>query len=119
MVVAWTGEELAKLAGHRAAGARQRRADVHQIAPAELYAREPNLAPVRLGAVRVPGEHVIDAWSAPLAYALQAMSHGAQVRRGCRGEGGQLDEAALDSRHGTGPVCARVVINAAGLFRRP
>ena len=54
--------------------------DVRLVDASELTAREPHLAPA-LGAVRVPGEHIIDPWSAPLAYAHQALAHGAVIRR--------------------------------------
>ena len=116
VVVAWTGEELAKLPGIVAQAHANGVADAHRIAPSELYVREPNLASGALGAVLVPGEHVIDAWSAPLAYAFQAISHGAEVRRGTQVDGGsRLGERwVLDTRGG--PVCARVVVNAAGLY---
>ncbi len=116
VVVAWTAAERERLPGIVAQAHANGVLDVRQIAPAELYAREPNLALGALGAAVVPGEHVIDPWSAPLAYVLQAMAHGAQVRRGCQVTGGQLDDAGWVLATGTGPISARVVINAAGLY---
>ena len=116
LVVAWTYEELAKLPGIVALAHANGVADVHQIAPSELYVREPNLAPGALGAVLVPGEHVIDAWSAPLAYALQAISNGAEVRRATRVDGGTWRGDRWNLETQGGPVSARVVVNAAGLY---
>jgi glycerol-3-phosphate dehydrogenase len=116
VVVAWTGEELAKLPGIVAQAHANGVADVHPITPAELYACEPHLAPGALGAVLVPGEHVIDAWSAPLAYAMQAISHGSEVRRTTRVDGGHWQGNHWTLETSAGPVCARVVVNAAGLY---
>jgi len=116
VVVAWHDDELAKLPAIVAQAHANHVADVHQIKLSELYLREPNLAPGALGAVMVPGEHVIDAWSAPLAYALQAISNGAAVRRNSHVNGGRYrgDHWILETSGG--PVSARAVVNAAGLY---
>ena len=116
VVVAWTEAERERLAGIVAQAHANGVTDVREIAPRELYAREPNLAPGALGAALVPGEHVIDPWSAPLAYVLQALAHGAQVRRGCEVTAGQLDDAGWTLTTGAGEIRARIVINAAGLY---
>jgi glycerol-3-phosphate dehydrogenase len=116
IVVAWNDEELAKLPGIVAQAHANDVADVHEITPAELYRLEPHLAPGALGAVRIAAEHVIDPWSAPLAYALQALALGAEVRRATQVTGGTRvgDEWKLETSRG--PVAARVVVNAAGLY---
>ncbi|MEQ1880335.1 MAG: NAD(P)/FAD-dependent oxidoreductase [Burkholderiales bacterium] len=116
IVVAWNDEELAKLPGIAAQAHANHVADVHEVAVSALYRLEPHLAPDALGAVRIAGEHVIDAWSAPLAYALQAIALGAEVRRATQVTGGTRvgDEWRLETS--TGPVTARVVVNAAGLY---
>ena len=116
VVVAWNDDELAKLPGIVVQAHANNVADVHEIAPAELYLREPNLAPGALGAVRVPGEHVIDAWSAPLAYALQAISNGAGIRRNAQVNSGHYRRDHWILETSGGPLCARVVVNAAGLY---
>ena len=116
VVVAWSEDELAKLPAIVAQAHANHVADVHQIELSELYCREPNLAPDALGAVLVPGEHVIDAWSAPLAYVLQAMAHGAAVRRGAQVTGGKRTGDRWVLETSTGTIVARVVVNAAGLY---
>lgn len=116
VVVAWTEAERERLPGIVAQAHANGVMDVREIAPRELYVREPNLAPGVLGAALVPGEHVIDPWSAPLAYVLQAMANGTRVRRGCEVAGGQLDDAGWTLATGAGEIQARVVINAAGLY---
>ena len=116
LVVAWTAAEHERLPGIEAQAHANGVADVREIDAAELYAREPNLGPGALGAVLVPGEHVIDPWSAPLAYLLQATAHGAEVRLRCEVTGGTLDRSGWRLATGGGEIRASVVINAAGLF---
>lgn len=116
VVVAWTDEEVIQLGAIVARAHANGVREVRSIETAELYRREPNLAPGALGAVLVPGEHVIDAWSAPLAYAHQALAHGAVIHRHCEVEGGEHEDDHWLLATGTGQVTARVVINAAGLY---
>lgn len=115
VVVAWSEAELERLPGIVAQAHANGVDDVREIAPRELYAREPNLGPGAFGAVLVPREHVIDPWSAPHAYVLQAMAHGTEVRRGCAVTGGRLEDAGWILATSAGEIPARVVINAAGL----
>ena len=116
IVVAWNDEELVKLPDIVGQAHRNGITDVRRIDTAELYAREPNLAPGALGAVLVPGEHVIDPWSAPLAYVHQALAHGALVRRSTEVQGGEREDDHWLLATTTGEITAKVVINAAGLY---
>jgi glycerol-3-phosphate dehydrogenase len=102
IVAAWTVEQHAKLAGIAAVAHANGVADVRLISRAQILAREPELSAHVLGGVLVPGEHLIDPWSAPLAYLLQALENGAEVRR-------------LETS--TGEVRAKTVINCAGFLR--
>jgi glycerol-3-phosphate dehydrogenase len=115
LVVAWNENERAALPGIVAKARRNGVADVRAIDAADLARREPNLAPA-LGAVLVPGEAIIDPWSAPLAYALQAMAHGAEIRRGFEVKSADWANGAWRLANGVESVTARVVINAAGNF---
>jgi glycerol-3-phosphate dehydrogenase len=115
LVVAWTAEELSKLPAIVAQARQNGVGDVHQIEAAEVLKREPHLAGDALGGVAVPGEHVIDPWSAPLAYALQAIAHGGEVLRGTTVSGGDFAGQAWRLATSAGPIEARVVVNAAGL----
>ncbi len=81
LVVAWSEEERASLPGIVAKAHGNGVADVRLLSQIEMKVREPRLAADALAAVLVPGEHVIDAWSAPLAYAQQALAHGAIIHR--------------------------------------
>ena len=116
MVVAWSDEECAKLPGIVEKAHANGVADVQHLSKAGMSAREPRLAATALEAVLVPGEHVIDPWSSPLAYAQQAMAHGAKILR--KAEVTAAERKGVDWHLATraGAISARVVINAAGLF---
>ncbi len=116
VVVAWSKDELAKLESIISKAHGNGILDVKPLSATELRIREPQLSRSALGAVLVPGEHVIDPWSAPLAYATQAMAHGAKILRSAEvtaakqsGEGWTLSSRA-------GEISAAIVINAAGLY---
>ena len=112
IVAAWTQDDLAALDTIIAKATANGVKDVRRLAPIELRIREHQLSKEALGAVLVPGEHVIDPWSAPLAYAQQALAHGALIMRNTEVTKAKLvkDEWQLAG------ITARVVINAAGLF---
>lgn len=116
LVVAWTDEQEAALPALMEQARANGVDDVEPLGRAEIRALEPNLAPTLRASFRVPREYVIDAWSAPLAYALQAVAHGAEVLRSCEVTGGAFDGSLwrLDTTRGT--IAARLVINAAGLW---
>jgi glycerol-3-phosphate dehydrogenase len=88
--------------------------DARILSSAEILSREPNLAPDVRGGVLVPGESVIDPWSAPLAYALQAIANGAEVRRRAEVTGGVLEGSNWRLTTSAGPATARIVVNCAG-----
>ena len=115
LLVAWTADELAKLPGIVAQAQQNGVSDVRQVDRAEVLRREPHLAGDAMGGVVVPGEHVIDPWSAPLAYVLQGMAHGGEVLRGSSVSGGEFDGQAWQLATRGGLIEARIVVNAAGL----
>ena len=115
LMVAWNEEELGRLPAVVARAHQNGVTDVSQIGAEDVRRREPNLAPDALGGVSVPREHIIDPWSAPLAYALQAMAHGGQLRRGCEVRGGDFTNGRWRLATTLGSVDARIVVNAAGL----
>jgi glycerol-3-phosphate dehydrogenase len=116
LVIAWNETELASLPAIVAKARQNGVDDVDEISQAELRFREPRLSERALGAVLVPGEHIVDPWSAPLAYAHQAIAHGAVILRNTEVTGGDLVDGQWDLANSHGPIVARVVINAAGNF---
>jgi glycerol-3-phosphate dehydrogenase len=116
LVVAWNKEELAALHGIVEKAHVNNVTDVKRLSQTELRIRVPQISKQALGAVLVPGEHVIDPWSAPLAYAYQALAHGAVILRNA--EVTSVEEVNSEWRieNRVGVVKAGAVINAAGLF---
>ncbi|MEO9167250.1 MAG: NAD(P)/FAD-dependent oxidoreductase, partial [Aestuariivirga sp.] len=116
LVVAWTQDQLAKLEAIEKKALSNGVVDVKRLSQTQLRLREPQLAKTALAAFLVPGEHVIDPWSAPLAYAHQAIAHGAEILRNSEVTKvkRQGDEWRLTTPQGD--VVARIVINAAGLY---
>jgi glycerol-3-phosphate dehydrogenase len=115
-VVAWTQDELDALDAIVIKANTNGVGDVKLLSQIELRIRERQLSKSALGGVWVPGEHVIDPWSAPLAYAHQAIAHGAIIMRDAEVTGADYanDEWRIVTKKGE--FFARIVINAAGLF---
>jgi glycerol-3-phosphate dehydrogenase len=114
LLVAWTEAEEAKLQAIGAHAAANGVTDVCAIDGATLRRREPHLGPAAQAALAIPGEHIIDPWSAPLAYVLQGLAHGGEVRRSTTVIGGDFADEAWTLRTNGEAVRARVVVNAAG-----
>ena len=116
LVIAWNEEEQALLPSLMEQASQNGVADVEPLDEAAMRRAEPGLGAGARAAFRVPREYLIDPWSAPYAYLLQAIENGAQVLRGAEVTGGQRDggDWLLDTSRGT--VQAGLVINAAGLW---
>ncbi len=116
LVVAWNTQDEAKLAAIRDQAHRNGVTDARVLDRRDLRAREPHLSADALGAVLIPGEAIIDPWSAPLAYLTQAVHYGAALVTRARllvAERRQ-DHWLLGTSAGT--FESRIVVNAAGLF---
>lgn len=116
LVVAWNDADLSRLQAIEEKAVANGVSDVERLDPSAVLAREPSLAPHLSGALLVPGEHVIDPWSAPLAYLMQAVLNGASVRFGAEVTGGSFSGRSWSLHYGTETVRARTVVNCAGLF---
>jgi len=115
-LTAWNEDEAARLPALLERAHANGVSDVRPLAVPELRRLEPGLARHPAGALRIPGEHVIDPWSAPLAYLLQAMANGARIMRGCDLRGGELEGGLWRLETGRGELRAEVVVNCAGLY---
>ncbi len=116
LMVAWTEAECARLPELLAHAEVNDVEGVIALDRREVLRRAPGLSSEARGAILIPGEHVIDPWSAPLAYALQAIANGAVVRRNCEVTGGELDDGRWRLETTQGPIGAEIVVNCAGLF---
>lgn len=115
-VVAWDEAQEARLPDLLAEARANGVTDTHLIGGAALRAAEPHLAPGARAALHVPGEAVIDPWSAPLAYGRQALAHGATILTRAEVTGADEGPGGWTLTTPRGEVRARAVVNAAGLF---
>ncbi len=116
MVLAWTEEQEAALPSLMAQARENGITDVQPLTSREARALEPGLAGTVRAAFRVPREYLVDPWSAPHAYLLQAIENGAVLQRNCEVAGGMYDGVAWRLETSLGGVQARLVVNAAGLY---
>jgi glycerol-3-phosphate dehydrogenase len=116
VVVAWRDDELARLDCIEEQARANGIDDVRRLTRAELLAREPQLSPKALGGLLVPGEHVIDPWSAPLAYLRQAVENGAEAWFDAEVRAGSFTGGTWTLETPRGLVTARTVVNCAGLY---
>lgn len=115
LVCAWTREQADKLDGIAAKGRHNGIAELQLLTASAARQKMPSLAGNLVGALEVAGEHVIDPWSAPLAYLSQAVALGARFQRNTEVIRGEFDgEWTLTTQQGL--LRARTVVNTAGLF---
>jgi glycerol-3-phosphate dehydrogenase len=116
LVLAWTEAEEAALPRLMEQARANGVTDIEPLSADRIRALEPALSDRVRAGFRVPGEFLIDPWTAPQAYLAQALANGAELRRGTEVTGGAFDGKVWDLVTTTGPVRARAVINCAGLW---
>jgi glycerol-3-phosphate dehydrogenase len=117
VLVAWTPEELAELEPIRERAAANGYANTRRLGAAEVYECEPNLGPGALGGLEVPDESIVCTFTAPLAFATQAVANGVRLLLGRRVTGIARHESGrhvIELESGV-QVEAGWLINAAGL----
>jgi glycerol-3-phosphate dehydrogenase len=115
-VVAWDDEQLARLDAIRANAEQNGYKSVEPIGAAALYSREPHLGAGALGALAIPDEHIVCPWTAPLAWATQAVRAGVELRRGFDVQTVVRDADAWTVSGPQGSLRSRWIVNAAGLY---
>ena len=115
-VIAWNDDEVARLEQVVAQADGNGIAGVELIDASELYRREPNLSGHALAAVAVPGESIVDPWSAPYAYLRQSLENGASVFLTCEVTGGTFGDGKWLLETSRGVLKCGHVINCAGLY---
>ncbi len=116
LVLAWSEEEESRLPALIEQARANGVGDVERLSAAEIRAREPGLSDRLRGGFWVPREYVIDPWTAPHSYLLQALENGARLLRRAEVLDGDFDGSAWRLETSLGTVKARTVINAAGLY---
>ncbi len=116
MVIAWTREQQDKLPGILDKAHKNGVLDVRLIGKDEIYEKEPALGDGARQGVLIPGESIIDPWSAPLAYTSQAVANGGQVVFQAEVRSGRLENNIWHLETGAGNFEADTVLNCAGNF---
>ncbi len=117
VLVAWDDEQAAALPklADKAATNGYHHAEV--IDAATVRGLEPHLGEGITGGMVVPGEHLIDPWSTPLAFATEAVANGCRLFTDLHVTklevGPEVTRLVGDDARG---VLARFVVNAAGLY---
>lgn len=116
MVLAWSEEEVAGLPALMDQAIANGVTDIHPVNGSEARALEPELSSRVLAGFRVPGEHLVDPWSAAHGYLLQALANGAVLMRQAEVLTGRHVRGEWHLATTAGSVTAGLVINAAGLW---
>ncbi len=116
MVVAWSDEEEGRLEEVFNKGIDNGVHDLRMLGRREILQMEPYLAPTVRAAIHIPREYVIDPWSAPLAYLLQAIENGGKALFNAPVTGGHHDGSVWLLETPQGRIRATHVINCAGLY---
>jgi glycerol-3-phosphate dehydrogenase len=116
LLVAWDDEQAAALPNLAAKAVANGYSHAEVVDVADVYDCEPHLGAGATGGMLVPGEHIIDPWSTPLAFAYEAVVNGAAILlnhdvTGC----GVGHEVSTVTTAGGDQVRARFLVNAAGL----
>jgi len=116
LVLAWTSDEADLLDGILEKAHQNGVMDAKKLGAKIISKKEPQLSPQLKAGIHVPREYVIDPWTTPFVYMLQAIENGASLRRNCEVLGGKFDGKRwlLDTSQGT--VQGTTVINCAGLY---
>jgi glycerol-3-phosphate dehydrogenase len=115
IVVAWDDEQAAKLPALREIAHRNGRTSCELLTREQVYEQMPALAEGVTGGLSVPDEWVMDPWSAPLAYATDAVLRGAQLIVDCAVTGVDVGSDVTTVHTSRGELSTRWLVNAAGL----
>ena len=116
MVLAWNEDEVAGLPALMAQAEANGVTDIHALTAAEARRLEPALSSAVHAGFRVPGEHLIDPWSAAHGYLLQALDNGAVLLRQAEVLSGRHAGGLWHLETRAGALRAGLVVNAAGLW---
>ena len=116
VLVAWDDEQAAHLPQLAAKAAANGHTSAEVIDTAAVRELEPHLGDGVTGGMIVPGEHIIDPWTTPIAFVTEAVLNGCQLLTSfavvsCVVAADDTTLRATDGRE----IRARYVVNAAGL----
>ncbi len=115
-VVAWDEAQEKNLSKVLEKGLKNGVSDIKMLTKEEIQKAEPNLANHVKSAISIVGEYIIDPWSSPYSYLLQAVENGGQVFFDAEVTSGDFDGENWLLKTTAGDVKTKIVINCAGLF---
>jgi glycerol-3-phosphate dehydrogenase len=116
LLVAWNEEQLAAFPAIVERAKANGYSAVGEIDRDELYRREPHLGPGAHGALDVPDEGIVCAFTPPLAYATEALLAGSELRFRTPVTGlERLEGGGFRIETPSGHLETRYLVNAAGL----
>lgn len=116
LVLAWTADQEARLDDLMAQARANGVEDVEPLGAADILNLEPDLSTQVRAGFRVPREFVMDPWTSPYAYLMQALENGAKLLRQAEVRGGAFDGKTWTLDTTRGPVRAGTIVNCAGLY---
>jgi len=116
LVLAWNDTEADQLDGIIEKAHLNGVSDVKKLSAKAVLTIEPHLASHVKAGVHVPREFVIDPWTTPYVYMLQAIENGASLSRHCTVEKGEFDGQHWLLNTSQGLIKGTTVINCAGLY---
>ncbi|MCP4431506.1 MAG: NAD(P)/FAD-dependent oxidoreductase [Gammaproteobacteria bacterium] len=116
LVVAWNSAEVEKLDGIVDRAKANGVWDTQILTTRQLMAKQPGLSRRAVAAVEVPGEFVIDPWTTPYTYLIQAIENGAVVLRNAEVLAGTFDQHRWTIESTQGKFTSKTIINCAGLY---
>ncbi len=116
LVLAWSSGEADRLDGILRNAHRNGVTSARILNASQLSSREPAVSESAVAAIEIPGESLVDPWTAPYTYLLQALENGASLARNCELSGGSFDGQQWTLNTSRGELHAHQVINCAGLY---
>lgn len=116
LVVAWNDDEENQLEAILQQAHLNGIKDAELMSAAKVLQLEPQLSDQLRAAVHVPREFVIDPWTTPYIYMLQAVKNGAVLRCSSEVTGGEFDGDNWLLHTRSGDIKGSTVINCSGLY---
>ena len=117
VLVAWDDEQAAQLPALSAKAAANGYERTEVLDAAAVRSLEPHLGPGVTGGMLVPDEHIIDPWSTPLSFALDAVANGCSLLTDFAVTSAAIGPEHTELHAADGrTVRTRFVVNAAGLY---
>ena len=115
LLVAWTDEQREALPKIQEKAVANGYEDTRLLSADEIALREPHLGSGIFGGLEVPGESIIDPWSTPLAFALEAVNGGVSFHFSTQLLGVETTPQGHLLSTTSGEFRTRWLVNAAGL----